>query len=49
MNLYLSAGLELISAFIALACDFSTIAWVVFAIGVMFFVLALAVNKVEER
>ena len=49
MNLYLSAGLELISAFVALACGFSTIAWVAFGMGLMFFMLALAVNKVEER
>ena len=49
MNLYLSAGLDLISAFIAIACGFATVAWVLFGIGIMFFGLALICNKVEER
>lgn len=50
MNLYLSAGLDLISAFIAIACGgFATVAWVLFGIGIVVFFLALICNKVEER
>lgn len=49
MNLYLSAGFDLISAFIAAACGFEAIAWPLFGIGAVFFVLALICNKVEER
>ena len=49
MNLYLSAGLDLISAFIALACGFTTTAWTIFGIGIVVLFLALICNKVEER
>lgn len=50
MNLYLSAGLDLISAFIAIACGgFATVAWVLFGVGFITFCLALMINKVEER
>ena len=49
MNLYLSAGLEFIAAFIALACGFEAMAWPLFGVGILFFGLALICNKVEER
>lgn len=49
MNLYLSAGLDLISAFIAIVCGFTTTALAIFGIGIVVFFLALICNKVEER
>lgn len=49
MNLYLTAGFDLISAFIAIACGFEAIAWPLFGVGILFFGLALICNKVEER
>ena len=49
MILYFNACLEFLSAFVALACGFATIAWVIFAFGIIIFMLAIIDSIIRER